>query len=313
MILFLSIMILILLIVIYLQYLERKAHNASISYTSKKLQSIIAEHSGEKILNATTNQELQLLFTEINRLLDHNQQMIAKHRKVENSTKKMLANISHDIKTPLTVVLGYIEMLKLDTAISEQERQRLLSGVHSKTLEILQLIHQFFDLAKIEAGDLDYPITKVNVNEICRKNMLSFYDIVTSMGLDIQLDIPETTVFALGNEQALDRILNNLLSNAITYGAEGKIVGLAIRYDDVTISIDIWDRGKGIDEHHRDHVFERMYTLEDSRNKTFQGSGLGLTITKRLVEVLGGSIHLSSTPYEKTVFSVSLKRITFME
>ena len=313
MVLFLSIIILILLIIIYFQYLEKKDYNASIYYTSQKLQSIIEKHTGEKILNVTTNQKLQQLFNAINRLLDHNQKIIATHRKIENSTKKMLANISHDIKTPLTVVLGYIEMLKLDTAISEQERQRLLSGVHSKTLEILQLIHQFFDLAKIEAGDLDYPITKVNVNEICRKNMLSFYDIVTSMGLDIQLDIPETTVFALGNEQALDRILNNLLSNAITYGAEGKIVGLAIRYDDVTISIDIWDRGKGIDEHHRDHVFERMYTLEDSRNKTFQGSGLGLTITKRLVEVLGGSIHLSSTPYEKTVFSVSLKRITFME
>ena len=215
------------------------------------------------------------------------------------------------LKTPLTVVLGYIEMLQLDTAISEEERQRLLSGVHSKTLEVLQLIHQFFDLAKIEAGDTDYPITKINVNEICRKNILSFYNIVTSMGIDIHIDIPKTAVFALGNEEALDRIMNNLLSNAITYGAEGKVIGLAVRHDDVTIYIDIWDRGKGIDEYHIDRVFERMYTLEDSRNKSFQGSGLGLTITKRLVEILGGSIHLSSIPYEKTIFTVSLKRITY--
>ena len=145
----------------------------------------------------------------------------------------MLANISHDIKTPLTVVLGYIEMLQLNTAISEEERQRLLSGVHSKTLEVLQLIHQFFDLAKIEAGDTDYPITKINVNEICRKNILSFYDIVTSMGIDIHIDIPETAVFALGNEEALDRIMNNLLSNAIAYGAEGNVIGLAVRNDDM--------------------------------------------------------------------------------
>lgn len=313
MILIFSIIILLLLIVIAFQYREKKEHNASIYYTSQKLQSIIAEQSGEKILNMTTSKELQLLFNDINRLLDHNQKIIATHRKIENSTKKMLANISHDIKTPLTVVLGYTEMLQLNTAISEQEQQRLLSGVHSKSLEVLQLIRQFFDLAKIEAGDTDYPITRINVNEICRKNILSFYDIVISMGIDIQIDIPETNVFALGNEEALDRVLNNLLSNAITYGAEGKVIGLAIGYDDKTISIDIWDRGKGIDEFHRDHVFERMYTLEDSRNKSFQGSGLGLTITKRLVEVLGGSIHLSSIPYEKTVFSVSLKRITYME
>lgn len=311
MILFLLIIILLLSVIIYFQYREKKAHNATLHYAYRKLQSIIAQHTGEKILAVTTNQDLQLLFNAINGLLDYNQKIIATHRKIEDSTKKMLANISHDIKTPLTVVLGYIEMLQLDTAVSEEERQRLLSGVHSKTLEVLQLIHQFFDLAKIEAGDTDYPITKINVNEICRKNMLSFYNIVTSMGIDIHIVIPETAVFALGNEEALDRIMNNLLSNAIAYGAEGNVIGLAVRSDDVNIYIDIWDCGKGIDEYHIDRVFERMYTLEDSRNKSFQGSGLGLTITKRLVEILGGSIHLSSIPYEKTIFTVSLKRITY--
>lgn len=311
MVLFLSIIIFLLIIIVYFQYREKKERNATLHYAYNKLQSIIAEHTGEKILAVTTHQELQLLFNTINRLLDHNQKIIATHRKIENSTKKMLANISHDIKTPLTVVLGYIEMLQLDTAISAEEQQRLLSGVHAKTLEVLQLIHQFFDLAKIEAGDTDYPITKINVNEICRKNVLSFYNIVTSMGIDMDMDIPETAVFALGNEDALDRIMHNLLSNAIAYGAEGNMIGLAVRSDDVNSYIDIWDRGKGIDEYHIDRVFERMYTLEDSRNKSFQGSGLGLTITKRLVEILGGTIHLSSIPYEKTIFTVSLRRITY--
>jgi len=311
MVLFLLIIILLLSVIIYFQYREKKARNATLHYAYEKLQSIIAESTSEKVLAVTTHQELRLLFNAINGLLDHNQKIIATHRKIENSTKKMLANISHDIKTPLTVVLGYIEMLQLDTTISEDERQQLLSGVHSKTLEVLQLIHQFFDLAKIEAGDTDYPITKINVNEICRKNILSFYNIVTSMGIDIDIDIPESAVFALGNEEALDRIMNNLLSNAIAYGAEGNMIGLAVRSDDVSIYIDIWDRGKGIDEYHIDRVFERMYTLEDSRNKLFQGSGLGLTITKRLVEILGGSIHLASIPYEKTIFTVSLRRITY--
>lgn len=311
MVVFLSIIILLLIAVICFQYQGQKAQNSTIRYTHLKLQSIFAEHTSEKILAVTTNHELQQLFNAINGLLDHNQKIIATHRKVENSMKMMLANISHDIKTPLTVVLGYIEMLQLDTAISGEERQRLLSGVHSKTLEVLKLIHLFFDLAKIEAGDMDYPVTKINVNEICRKNILSFYEILTSMGIDIQIDIPETADFALGNEEALDRIMNNLLSNAIAYGAEGNVMGLAVRHDDRNIYIDIWDRGKGIDEYHIDRVFERMYTLEDSRNKSFQGSGLGLTITKRLIEILGGSIHLSSIPYEKTIFTVSLKRITY--
>lgn len=311
MVLFLSIIITILIIVICLQFQEKRNINAAIIYTHTKLHSIMTEHTGEKILTMTTHEELKQLFNNINLLIDDNQKILATHKKMELSMRKMLANVSHDLKTPLTVVLGYIEMLQLDNTISVEERQRLLSGVHSKTQELLKIIHTFFDLAKIEAGDTEYPITKVNVNEICRKNILSFYDLVTAMGINIHIEVPETPVFALGNVDALNRIMNNLLSNAIAYGAEGNVIGLAVRDDDMNIYIDIWDRGRGIDEYHIDNVFERMYTLEDSRNKSFQGSGIGLTITKRLVEVLGGSIHLASIPYEKTIFTVSLKRITY--
>jgi len=297
--------------IIIFQVRVKKQQNASIQYMHQKLQAIINEQSSEKILVPTANQELQQLLIAMNALLDHNQRVLATHRKMESSMKKMLANISHDLKTPLTVVLGYTEMLQLKQSLSEEEQRRLLKGVHSKSLEVLKIIHTFFDLAKLEAGDTDYPMTKINVNEICRKNILSFYDMVTSMGLEIDIAIPEMSVYAFGNEEALDRVLNNLLSNAVAYGAAGNIIGLTVRNDDTNIFIDVWDRGKGIDEYHIDNVFERMYTLEDSRNKSFQGSGLGLTITKRLVELMGGSIQLSSIPYEKTIFTVSLKRMTY--
>ncbi|PJO43441.1 sensor histidine kinase [Lysinibacillus xylanilyticus] len=311
MIIFLLLMIVLLVGIIIFQMRVKKQQNASIQYMHQKLQAIINEQSSEKILVPTANQELQQLLIAMNALLDHNQRVLATHRKMESSMKKMLANISHDLKTPLTVVLGYTEMLQLKQSLSEEEQRRLLKGVHSKSLEVLKIIHTFFDLAKLEAGDTDYPMTKINVNEICRKNILSFYDMVTSMGLEIDIAIPEMSVYAFGNEEALDRVLNNLLSNAVAYGAAGNIIGLTVRNDDTNIFIDVWDRGKGIDEYHIDNVFERMYTLEDSRNKSFQGSGLGLTITKRLVELMGGSIQLSSIPYEKTIFTVSLKRMTY--
>lgn len=311
MIIFLLLIIVFLVGIIIFQVRARKQQNTTIQYMHQKLQAIIDEQSNEKILVSTANQEIQQLLIAMNALLDHNQKVQATHRKMESSMKKMLANISHDLKTPLTVVLGYTEMLKLHHPLNEEEQRRLLTGVHSKTLEVLKIIHTFFDLAKLEAGDTDYPMTKINVSEICRKNILSFYDMVTSMGLEIDITIPETSVYALGNEEALDRVLNNLLSNAIAYGASGNIIGLTVRNDDTNIFIDVWDRGKGIDEYHIDNVFERMYTLEDSRNKSFQGSGLGLTITKRLVELMEGSIQLSSIPYEKTIFTVSLKRMTY--
>lgn len=307
----LLLMIVLLVGIIIFQVRAKKQQNAMIQYMHQKLQAIINDQSSEKILVSTANHELQQLLIAMNALLDHNQKVLATHRKMESSMKKMLSNISHDLKTPLTVVLGYTEMLKLEQSLNEEERQRLLTGVHSKTLEVLKLIHTFFDLAKLEAGDTDYPMTKINVSEICRKNILSFYDMITSMGLEIDIAIPEISAYAHGNEEALDRVLNNLLSNAVAYGAAGNIIGLTVRNDDKNIFIDIWDRGQGIDEYHIDNVFERMYTLEDSRNKSFQGSGLGLTITKRLVELMDGSIQLSSSPYEKTIFTVSLKRMTY--
>lgn len=311
MMILLLLMIVLLVGIIIFQMRAKKQQNAMIQYMHQKLQAIINEQSSEKILVSTANHELQQLLIAVNALLDHNQKVLATHRKMESSMKKMLSNISHDLKTPLTVVLGYTEMLKLKQSLNEEERQRLLTGVHSKTLEVLKIIHTFFDLAKLEAGDTDYPMTKINVSEICRKNILSFYDMITSMGLEIDIAIPEISAYAHGNEEALDRVLNNLLSNAVAYGAAGNIIGLTVRNDDTNIFIDVWDRGQGIDEYHIDNVFERMYTLEDSRNKSFQGSGLGLTITKRLVELMEGSIQLSSIPYEKTIFTVSLKRMTY--
>lgn len=311
MIICLLLIIVLLVGIIIFQMKAKKQQDDEIQYMHKKLQTIIDEQSNEKILVSTGNQELQQLLIAMNALLDHNQKVQATHLKMEESMKKMLANISHDLKTPLTVVLGYTEMLKLHHSLSEEEQRRLRNGVHSKTLEVLKIIHTFFDLAKLEAGDTDYPMTKINVSEICRKNILSFYDMVMSLGLEIDITIPEISVYALGNEEALDRVLNNLLSNAIAYGAAGNILGLTVRTDDTNICIDVWDHGKGIDEYHIDNVFERMYTLEDSRNKSFQGSGLGLTITKRLVELMDGSIQLSSIPYEKTIFTISLKRMMY--
>ncbi|ACA38351.1 sensor histidine kinase [Lysinibacillus sp. fkY74-1] len=311
MIIILFIIILVLIGIVIFQWKTKKEQNQTVQYMYEKLQIIVQEQSNEKILVTTSNTQVQQLLISINAWLDYHQKVQATHRKMEDSMKKMLANISHDLKTPLTVVLGYIEMLQLQGSASEEERQRLLAGVHAKTLEVLKIIHTFFDLAKLEAGDTDYPITKINVCEISRKNILSFYDMVTSMGLDINITIPETPMYALGNEEALNRVLNNLLSNALAYGADGNVMGLTIRNDDTSIYIDVWDCGKGIDEYHIDNVFERMYTLEDSRNKSFQGSGLGLTITKRLVEMMDGSIQLSSIPYKKTIFTIALKRMTY--
>ncbi|WP_440602488.1 HAMP domain-containing histidine kinase [Bacillus sp. GB_SG_008] len=311
MVLFLTAIIFILIGVIYFQYRSGKSRSANLRYTYEKLQDIVEKQTSENLLVVTDDKELKSLLVAINYLLDEKKKTIAEHSKLEISMRKMLSNISHDLKTPLTVILGYVEILHVDETISEEERKILLEKVHTKTLEVLDLIHKFFDLAKLESGDKDIAMTRIHMNEICQEHMLSFYDLLTTQGFDVHIDIPETPIYAHGNPEVIGRIMNNLISNAIAYGGDGKTLGITLRSDDKFVYVDIWDKGKGISESHIDKVFERMYTLEDSRNRLYQGSGLGLTITKRLVEALGGEIHLSSTPYEKTVFTVMLRKINF--
>ncbi|MCB2306994.1 sensor histidine kinase [Clostridium estertheticum] len=311
MITLLIIIIFILICIILFKTNVEKKRNNTLKYIQKKLNKIINENTNEKLLVDTEDKELKKILVEINNLLDFNQKILADYRKKEISISKMLSNISHDLKTPLTVVLGYIETIKLDNNISKDERDLLLSNVYTKALEVIDLINEFFDLAKLESGDKDITISRVNINEICRKSILEFYENLTSKGYEVSIDIPSTNIYVLGNLDAIHRIMNNLISNAIKYGSDGKYLGLKLTYDDNCSYVEICDKGKGIEEINVDRVFERMYTLEDSRNKLYQGSGLGLTITKRLVEKLGGKISLESKPYEKTSFIFQLKRITY--
>lgn len=109
----------------------------------------------------------------------------------------------------------------------------------------------------------------------------------------------------------MQRILFNLLSNAVRYGSEGKYLGIFLRQDKNSVYIDITDKGNGIEKQFADRVFERLYTMEDSRNRKIQGNGLGLTIAKNLAVQLGGDLYLESTPHLKTTFTVRLKKIKY--
>ncbi|GIN91263.1 sensor histidine kinase YcbM [Siminovitchia terrae] len=305
----LSCVIIALLICIIYQYQSKKARNKNLAYITNKLGQMKASQSSERILIVTDDRQLIEMLDQLNQMVDDYQENVRQYKKMKASMKRMLANVSHDLKTPLTVIAGYIEMLQNQPHINEQERVRLLQQVQSKTLELITLMNTFFDLAKLESGDKGIPLEKVNLTEICKNNILLFYEWIQIKGLEVVIEIPENPVFALGNEEALNRVLNNLISNGLRYGADGKMIGLKVFHDETRVYVEVFDKGKGINETEQERVFERMFTLEESRNKSFQGSGLGLTITKRLVEEMQGDISIQSIPFEKTSFTFSLKRL----
>ena len=175
----------------------------------------------------------------------------------------------------------------------------------------MNLINQFFTLAKLESGDTDIELSRVDVCEICRESILDFYGILTNYDFQVEIDVPEIPIYVQGNKEALQRILFNLISNVIRYGAEGKYLGVFLRTDGKTVYIDVIDKGKGIDMPFADSVFDRLFTMEDSRNRNIQGNGLGLTIAKNLALQLGGTITLNSIPNRKTTFTVKLKKVSY--
>lgn len=294
------------LVVLYQRFIFGRGIQAKIRRINKKLEEILETGSDEKVMVFTDNPVLMELGGQINRLLIDRQKIRADFKREEISSKKMLANISHDIKTPLTVILGYLEIMRLNHADNE-----MLKKVETKANQVMNLINQFFTLAKLESGDTNINLGKVNINEICRENVLEFYDILLQKDFDVDLFIPETAIFVQGEKEALQRILYNLLSNVIRYGSDGKYLGVFLRQDKSNVYIDVVDKGKGIEQEFASNVFDRLYTMEDSRNREIQGNGLGLTIAKNLAKQLEGDIFLNSIPNVKTTFTVSLKKITY--
>ena len=295
---------LLLVSVFYQQLLFKNSLQAKLREISEKLAEILERDSDEKVMVFTDDAALQDLIGQINRMLLDRQKVKVDYRKQELSSKKMLANISHDIKTPLTVILGYLEIMRIG-----REDDESLQKVEAKAKQVLELINAFFTLAKLEAGDMRMERTKVNLSELCRENVLGFYELLLQKEFTVDISIPEENLFVWGDRDSIDRILTNLLSNAIRYGSDGKYIGIALRSEGRFVYIDVADKGKGIDKAFAASVFERLYTMEDSRNRQIQGNGLGLTIAKNLAQQMGGDVLLESEPHVRTVFTVKLEAV----
>lgn len=294
-------------IVLYQQFVFRSGTQTRLRKIHQKLGEILDTDSDERIMLFTENKELMELAAQINRLLESHLKTKADYRRSQTTSKRMLSNISHDMKTPMTVILGYLEIMR----INGEATQEMLEKTEQKAQSVMELINQFFTLAKLEAGDTDIELSKVDICEICRESILDFYEMLTKIDFQVDIELPESPVYIQGNKEALQRIFFNLISNVIRYGSDGKYLGVFLRTDKKRVYIDVVDKGQGIDKSFSESVFDRLFTLEDSRSRSIQGNGLGLTIAKNLAMQLGGEILLDSTPYVKTTFTIKLKRISY--
>jgi len=224
---------------------------------------------------------------------------------LEVERKKTIINISHDIRPPLTSILGYMEVIyKENRRLSEEDRLKYLEIVYQKAQKLTAITESFFELSQLEAGELQIRVRRENIGDMIKDVFISFFVEFEKIGLTPVVDLPDRHLYVRCDRDAVERVLNNLIQNALRYGSEGKVIGVQIQRIDSYYWIEIWDKGEGILEKDLPYVFNRLFQSGRSRSNT--GNGLGLSISKKLVEEQKGEIKVTSKPYEKTSFSFSL-------
>jgi signal transduction histidine kinase len=281
--------------------------NVKLLKIANNIEELFNGNFNHRIMIRSSIKPTRKLIINMNRLIDEIQRIVCINKQYEEDRKKMISNISHDFRTPLTSMLGYLEMLRTGR-LSDQEVSEYLDIVNDKGIILRNLIEEFYVLSKIDSEDIILEIKKLNITEVMRQCILSFLKDFEQDGIVPVIEIPDKDIFINADEKAIFRILQNIIANGLKYGSEGKTLGVALIEKDNHVVIEIWDKGRGIPPNEIQKIFDRLYTVEKSRNSKLKGSGIGLTIVKDLVYKHKGSIEVESVPYEKTIFRINLPK-----
>lgn len=303
-----SILVYILMTIIAILMIIIVLLSKKLNYISKTLDEVVKGNLNQRIRLQNHIKPIKGLTININKLIERLQKVFEKNKINEDSIKKMISNISHDLRTPLTSMLGYMELILNDSTLNEWEKRQYIKIVYDKGNHLYNLMEEFFQVSKLESKDIILNIKQINISELVRQNVVAFFNEFKKLNMEAQINIPEKDIFAFGDEKAINRILNNLINNALKYGYEGTIIGINLRENSNYVFIDVWDNGAGIPKEEIDYIFDRLYTVEKSRKLNLKSSGLGLTIVKKLVEAQKGTISVKSNPFEKTEFTFTLNK-----
>lgn len=210
--------------------------------------------------------------------------------RLTDEKNKMLADISHDLKTPITVIQGYATALH-DGLIKEEQIQDYLSIISQKSAGVADLINQFHEYSKLEHPDFNFEMKKMNIAEYIRELLVNRIDELYVNGYELEVNIPDNMVVnIMGNDMQLKRVFENLISNTVSHTAKGTLLSFDMGVKDGFVLIRYQDNGGGIDPAVADRIFEPFVVEDSARHKS--GSGLGLSIAKKIVEYHGGTITL---------------------
>lgn len=238
--------------------------------------------TNKKINTQIVDKDIEELALQINEYLELYKRNEQEKVIFENTLKQGIANMSHDLRTPLTSIIGYLKLLQND----EIDKKEALDILKNKTNKLNVLVNDFFELASIESEDYELDMTKVNLTNVVRDEILSFYEAFQSKGLEPKINILDKPIFIMSDKDSLERIIDNLLSNALKYAEKDIEINLEKSNDKVILEIS--NICTSIDEKDVLHMFDRFYMADKVRKG--QGAGLGLSIVRSLMEKMDGVI-----------------------
>ena len=245
---------------------------------------------------------------EVEKKLNHFKTEAIKNERLarENEQKKdeLIVYLAHDIKTPLTSMIGYLSLLSEIKDMPQEQRNRYIGIAVDKSYRLEYLINELFDVARFNSEKIVLEKEEINLNLMLEQIADDFYPTLKEMNKKINFTSDEKTIL-YADPDKLSRVFNNLIKNAVNYSKENTDIDISILNKENQATVKITNKGKQIPKEKLDKIFEKFYRLDSSRTSKTGGSGLGLAIAKEIVELHGGRIYAESDMKE-TTFSVIL-------
>ncbi len=256
-------------------------------------------------INLKTTGEMADLTATFNQAVEENEKTVQEQKRLQSLQQNLVANVSHEFRAPLTSIQGFAEAI-LDGHVKEEEQERCLQIVLDNTHYLNRLVDELLELSSIESGDIQLKMDYISPLQLAKRvvgsNQPKFQDKQILMENKVNEELPAIW----GDEDRLFQILNNLMENAIHYTPPGGIIRLDASNENGLLIFLVQDTGTGIPPEDIQHIWDRFYKVDKSRNRAHRGKGLGLCIVKELVNLHNGQVSVESTPGEGSTFYVSL-------
>ena len=254
--------------------------------------------------------EIPFLFKDFERMRIKLKEDEEEKKLSEDAARELVSNISHDLKTPLTAIRGYVEGILDGVASSPQKTRDYLNTIYNKTNDMTSLIDELLYYSQVAEKYMSYKYEKIYVKDFFDEYVKDLYLELDTIKIKFEytVNVGRSTVIDMDKEQ-IKRALNNIVSNAVKYmDKEEPEIHFRVTETSDAINIQISDNGRGIDEKDLPHIFERFYRSDVSRNTKLGGSGIGLSIVKKVIENHEGSVVAMSKPGAGTEVSIELKK-----